>query len=433
MAAPAIPASQQPADYLADVCELLWPPPATARLTGRRSSASRSVASRSEASQSGGSQSGGSQSGGRTLIVLPGSRRPALIVPSARRAAAAAVGRYGQPGSTRTKLVTRALAATLAAGAGPVLGDRLVVSVPAGAPDIAGYLGALLGRDDAVEVSMHIRAERANRKPVLQLLTADGATIGFAKIGINPLTVDLVRAERAALTRLGAAGLTQMRLPEVMASGRWNGLEVLVLSALPVWRSGRRLRPGQLEGALAELSRATGTSSGPLVASDYWRQLTGRLVQAPDSTDRNRLSALVTWLGTLAGTVKVTLGCWHGDLTAWNLANTRTGLLVWDWERFSTAVPIGFDALHYWLQSEATLPGSDPIQAAGECIRRAPDLLAHFGVRPVPARVTALAYLAELSVRYLADRQAEAGARLGAPGTWLIPAMDSGLRTYRGD
>jgi hypothetical protein len=37
--------------------------------------------------------------------------------------------------------------------------------------------------------------------------------------------------------------------------------------------------------------------------------------------------------------------------------------------------------------------------------------------------VVALLYLAELSTRYLADRQAEAGARLGRPGTWLIPAI----------
>ena len=184
---------------------------------------------------------------------------------------------------------------------------------------------------------------------------------------------------------------------------------------------------------MAELCRAAGTTSGPLTASDYWRQLTGRLEQAPDSADRDRLSALVSRLGNLAGIVPVTFGCWHGDLTRWNLASTRAGLLVWDWERFTAGVPVGFDALHYWLQSEAGRAGADPIQAAGDCVRRAPELLAPFGVSPRPARLTALAYLAELSVRYLADRQAEAGARLGAPGIWLTPALDSGLRTYRAD
>jgi hypothetical protein len=43
------------------------------------------------------------------------------------------------------------------------------------------------------------------------------------------------------------------------------------------------------------------------------------------------------------------------------------------------------------------------------------------------ARLTAVLYLAELSARYIADRQAEAGAWLGAPGRWLIPAITGEL------
>ena len=40
----------------------------------------------------------------------------------------------------------------------------------------------------------------------------------------------------------------------------------------------------------------------------------------------------------------------------------------------------------------------------------------------------ALLYLAELSTRYLSDRQAEAGARLGRPGAWLIPAIEETMK-----
>ena len=52
---------------------------------------------------------------------------------------------------------------------------------------------------------MHLGAARANRKPVLQLLTPDGETVGFAKIGVSPLTSSLVWAERDALTLLCSA------------------------------------------------------------------------------------------------------------------------------------------------------------------------------------------------------------------------------------
>jgi hypothetical protein len=39
------------------------------------------------------------------------------------------------------------------------------------------------------------------------------------------------------------------------------------------------------------------------------------------------------------------------------------------------------------------------------------------------ARVTGLLYLIDLAARYLADRQAHAGARLGVLGDWLLPVL----------
>jgi hypothetical protein len=44
-------------------------------------------------------------------------------------------------------------------------------------------------------------------------------------------------------------------------------------------------------------------------------------------------------------------------------------------------------------------------------------------VVPGSAEITALLYLVDLAARYLADRQAEAGARLGVLGTWLLPVL----------
>jgi hypothetical protein len=107
------------------------------------------------------------------------------------------------------------------------------------------------------------------------------------------------------------------------------------------------------------------------------------------------------------------------------MASTDRGLLVWDWERFACGVPLGFDALHYWLQSEVSLRRRDPLAAAAACPRRADELLVPFRIGAHQARLTAALYLAELATRYLVDRQAEAGARRGAPETWLIPALQS--------
>ena len=105
------------------------------------------------------------------------------------------------------------------------------------------------------------------------------------------------------------------------------------------------------------------------------------------------------------------------------MASTRSGLLVWDWERFTAGVPLGFDVLHHWLQVQVISRKRDPRLAAADCVERAPALLAPLEIGSGEARLTALMYVADLAARYLADRQAAAGARLGAPGNWLIPAL----------
>jgi hypothetical protein len=370
------------------------------------------------------------------MLVLPGLRQPRLVVPRDRRAGSAAVRRYGEPASARTRLAARALSATLASGLGGlVLRDRILVRVPPGAQTIESHLSSVLGQ--RVQVSIHLGAARANRKPVLQLLTPSGETVGFAKVGVNALTAGLVRAEHEALGRLSAAGLTGLEVPRVLDLSRWHGMDVLVLSPLPVWRKRTPLRPGQLEDAMAEVAHVSGVRYTPLTASEYWRLLAARLDDACASRDDARgehaaLRVALAGLADLAATTALGFGSWHGDWTPWNMACTRTGLLVWDWERFTAAVPVGFDALHYWLQAEVVPGRRDPAQAAADCVRRAAALLEPLGVAPPQARLTALAYLADLSVRYLADRQEQAGAPLGAPRRWLLPALAAAVNRQRG-
>lgn len=371
-----------------------------------------------------------SRPGERDFILLPVASRPRLLVPSGRRASAAAVRRYGEPGSVRTWVGSRLLALALAGGGAAVgLGGRLRVRTAPGADTIEAYLSAVLGHD--VLISTHLGAARANRKPVLQLLTARGEAAGFAKISVNALTRDLIRAERAALDTLASAGPRGLTVPRVLHHGQWQGREVLVMNALPVWRRRKPLRPGQLHAAMAELAAVGGQSRGPLAGSDYLARLRSRLEASPAGPDRAALAAALDVLeaSTAAAGAQLGFGAWHGDWTAWNMACTPDGLLVWDWERFARSVPVGFDALHYRLQSAVVRRREPPPAAAAECVRTAPSALAAFGVPDAEARLVAVLYLAELSARYLADRQAEAGARLGRPGAWLIPAIEEAVRS----
>jgi hypothetical protein len=405
--------------FLREVCELLWPPPAVVTLDdsgpallglaeGRRQAgAGSTVAVSPEA---------------REFALVAGIHRPPLMVPANRRSAAAAVRRHSRPRSAVARTGVKTLCLGLSAGlGGAALRGRVRISVPAGADTIEEHLKTVLSRD--LTVSMYLGPARANRKPVLQILAPGGEPLGFVKVGVNPLTRSLVRAEHDSLVRLAQAGLSQITIPEVLHYDRWHDLEVLVLSALPAWLPPRRLPAPRLIAAMAELAEVAELQRESLAASNYLCQLRARLAATDRGPEQAALSNALDVLAARDGQEVLTYGAWHGDWSPWNMASTSGGLLVWDWERFATGVPLGFDALHHWLQTSVAARRSDPRAIAARCLDRAPGQLAPFGLSRPQAHLTAVLYLTDLATRYLTDRQARAGAPLGAPGGWLIPAI----------
>jgi hypothetical protein len=404
---------------LREVCELLWPPSAVVTLESGRLLPFGLTGPRQPPGPATGTGAGPHR---QEFVLVAGIHRPPLMVPAARRTAAAAVRHHSRPRSPAARMGVRMLCLGLGAGlGGSALRGRVWVSTPPGADTIETYLRTALSRD--IAVSLHLGPARANRKPVLQLQAADGAPIGFAKIGINPLTRSLVRAEHAALVTLDRAGLAQITIPRVLHYGTWRGLEVLVLSALPAWLPPRRLPEQRLVAAMTELAGVAGLRQEPLATSRYLQELRARLAATRAGPERAAIGRAVDLLAVRDGQQALTFGSWHGDWSPWNMAVTGQGLLVWDWERSASGVPLGFDALHHRLQTEVTAARGDPRAAAARCPALAPRHLAPFGLSPMQARLTGILYLADLATRYLTDRQAEAGAPLGAPGTWLIPAI----------
>jgi hypothetical protein len=402
---------------LREACELLWPPPATITLEpdepgrpGWRRSFWRWAR-------------GPAQPPGGEFALVRGIRQPPLLVPAAPHAAAAAVRRYSKPQSAAAQFGISTVSRVLAGGLGGVmLCGRVHVSAQAEAETIEAYLKTVMARD--IRLSMYLGPPRANRKPVLQLVTETGELAGFTKIGVNPLTQQLVRAERDALAQLGEAGLTEIVVPRVLHYGTWHGLDVLVLSSLPVWERHRPLSEAQLAAAMNELAKVKGLKQETLADSGYLAELRSRLAATDEGADRSALTRALDALEASDGNTVLTFGAWHGDWAPWNMAKTARGLMVWDWERFSLGVPLGFDAFHHWLQTEVRGGRHAPRVVAAKCIESAPHLLASFGIPARQARLIASLYVSDLAIRYLFDRQALAGAPLGDPGAWLIPALE---------
>ncbi|WP_433300841.1 hypothetical protein ACQP2F_04405 [Actinoplanes sp. CA-030573] len=354
-------------------------------------------------------------------LVVPDARRPRLLVPAeSRKVAAAAVRRYAEPQSRAAKLKRGAVVAAVRTGASAVLlRDRVRVTGPYSS-SIDGYLSERLGRE--LSVSVHIGPARANRKPVLQLIGPEGDTFGFGKLATGPLTQTLVRAETAALTALASSGLTKLTVPRVLHAGEWRGLPVLIQSALPVWLPRAPLTPRRLVAAMLDIAGCCGFTTAALASSPYWHELRARIAAVSDRPECAGLGPAAELLVKHVGDATFRFGAWHGDWAPWNMANLADALLVWDWERFATGVPIGFDAVHHELQRRIQTTG-DARDAVEQTVRRSGELLAPFGVPPAEREATALLYLVDLAVRYLTDRQAEAGARLGVLGTWLLPVL----------
>src|SRR6266516_4446419 len=266
--------------YLREVCELLWPPTAEMTLYGGAHGWPQiSGAVRPRA------LGGTSRADGRDFVLIPGVRHPRLLVPAVPRAAAAALRQYGQPRSWAARMGVAAFALGLASGlGGTLLGVRVRVTAPPEAGSIESYLKSVLSPD--IRVSIRLGPARANRKPVLQLHTTSGEAAGFVKVGFNALTRDLVRAEAASLAWLERTGLAGISVPRVLHHDQWHGMDVLVLSGLPVWQRRRALSAAQLAAAMDTVARVGGLQQGALASDAYLQQLRERLEAADTSAQR---------------------------------------------------------------------------------------------------------------------------------------------------
>ncbi len=289
-----------------------------------------------------------------SYAVLPDVSRPRLLVPlDDRRAAAAAIGSRFDRSTSPVLQAARTLArAGLRSGALPRLaGDRLDVLRTGGrlpAPLLADHLAAIY--EQPVLLTGSVRRRDPHQSQVLQVLSLQGRTLGFAKIARNDLTRALLAAEREALARSATARMPTVRAPEIVDFSVWNGLEVLVTSVLPLLpdavSSRREPPPVQVTEEIASSGHPW---SGPLADSPYWAAVRERAELVGSAAGPGPAADLAEALHRLGGlgAAPVRLGGWHGDWVPWNFSSAGDTLNVWDWEYAGPAVPVGFDLLHF--------------------------------------------------------------------------------------
>lgn len=354
----------------------------------------------------------------RDDLLLPSPQNPRVAIPRLPRVVASQCLReYKRSSGLSTRLGLHATALVVRSKLGDALPARRVLRATTpdvARDDIAKYLSEALGRP--VFFAFYTSAPRANRKPVLHVFDAHADVLAYVKLGVDPITRALVEAEAETLRRLAAAHPQVVQVPALLYAGRWREVSVLAQSALAVTA---RPIPDELR-VRAMLEVCNFGERVPGGSDAYQRTLRDRIEQVPDLERREILRGLGAHVLTAP---EVPVGAWHGDWTPWNCAATRTGLSVWDWERFTLGVPRGFDALHYAVQTDIVRHRIPVDFAVSRLIDDSPRLLAPFGIaRDLAIQVTRL-YLLDIGTRYVQDRQASAGATLGMVENWLVPAL----------
>ncbi len=341
------------------------------------------------------------------MLALPSVHRARLLVPAANpKVAASAVRRYSVHGDARARISTMLLAAGLRSGVvQPVIRRRSWLPGGTAEPGtITAHLRTIVSDD--CEVAVYVGLPRGNRKPVLLVCEPDGALCAVAKLGVSALSSRLIRNEAAALSRLAATPPDHVTAPRVLFSGEWAGAALLVQSALPEFGPAPSDSAQRREVAAVEISRIGGLEVQRVATSPVLDLLDQRVAALPDGIERELAGRTLARLRLAVPDVEFPVGSWHGDWTPWNLAPAASdGVLVWDWERFSSGVPAGYDALHYSGQARATSLGG-PAQSLAVTRAELGSLLGPFGVAAEARQPVFALYLVELLVRYTEDSQA---------------------------
>lgn len=216
---------------------------------------------------------------------------------------------------------------------------------------LRAHLSEVLG--EQVRLAIAVGPPRPNRKPVVRCYN-ETELIAVAKLGPDPHTASLVSNESHWLRTLESEPLAGVRTPRLLHAGEFGDSTLLVMSAMDL-KSDLGVAfddvPLSVVRELCERHRG-----GALRDSSWWFALLERL-------DLPELSAIAEHARSTQTDPRfdqLETSAWHGDWSPWNMGNsTNDELFVWDWERTTTGVPVGFDLLHLHYQYGAGLDAAD--------------------------------------------------------------------------
>lgn len=338
--------------------------------------------------------------------VVPSPERPCFLVPlDGRAVAAGSLTHYNGLRWARLRVPRTVLGAGFRTGIAPLLlRHRLLVCVPEDlSPDelgdhlLSAHLQRVLGLP-RLALGVGVRPLDPNLKPTLQLFGADGAPVGYAKVGWNAATREMTRREAAAIAAVTEEAAGGIRVPRLLHHGPWRDYDLTVTAPLPP--NIRRYREADRPPPVSYDDGPFAARTTKLADAGFWRVLRAKAAVLSTDDEERRLAALVTAhcdeLEREHGDTPLRVGRWHGDWVPWNMGRYSGDLYVWDWEHSAEEAPVGFDHLHWMFQDALVLRGR-PLSEAVAAVRSAVDELPE--IPPDHRRLLGRLYLLEMFMR----------------------------------
>jgi hypothetical protein len=305
------------------------------------------------------------------------------------------------------------------------------VEIQLGASSCEHYLAEVLGVRPSVVLVLRTRRSGEDGTAVLQILDSDLRTAGYAKVGVGEHGARLVAAEAGALRCLASAATHDLVAPRLLHVGEWQGMPLIVTSAL-VRSSTRRVGASQQSGVMQEIAGLGGLRHERVVDSGYAQRLWGRL-GALAHDDGAALLHQALSLEMRSSTSSVwRFGSWHGELTSEKMAWSRGVVNVWGWEHFDSCVPWGYDALHLHLQTSLRAIYPHPAKAGDRLLAASASILGSWGVAAEDAAAITTTFLVDMGARYLDDEQRGRSTSVPPVRKWLLHALARQATRRRG-
>jgi thymidylate kinase len=219
------------------------------------------------------------------------------------------------------------------------------------------YIGSVLRRKD-LSFGISTGTPGPERKPVLMVLSGDGETLAYVKVGSSRMSNALIRREVEMLQFLANRTCRSFCAPVVLHSTCWKGRHLIIQSAPKrEMRAavGDRNRYFDIPKELAALH----TRWMPLKESSFWEDILLRIPRVANTYYRDTLERAVQKAEERLKGERLPFHLSHGDFAPWNTRYDGEKLYVFDWEQSKETGLPAQDVFHFHFQEMRCLQRRD--------------------------------------------------------------------------